>query len=415
MPAEWRDLLSTHSEESQTPYSVDHAAWPRQKTARVVEPIGIPIERDGAGVWHVRGFEEARTVLRSRDTRQAGFKAELIEKLPRTMKQPILFQDGKLHQRQRKQTARFFAPKVVSSKYWQMMEQQVERFIVNLRRKKRVDLSQLSLDLAMGVTGQIVGLTNSRLPGMARRIETFFVIEDVSLNLRTVIHFLNIQAHLAAFFFLDVKPAIQARLRTPQEDVISHLVAQGARDSEILTECVTYGAAGIATTREFISIAAWHLIEQPELRLRYLATAEKERYEMLSEVLRLEPVVGHLYRRASADLYVASNSVQIMIPKGALIDVHIYGANADETVVGKYPLALSPDRVLKGECASPEMMSFGDGDHRCPGSYIALQVTDILLRRLLALDGLRIERAPVIHWNDVIAGYQVRKFFITVK
>src|SRR5712691_2796510 len=100
MPAEWRDLLSTQSEESPPLYSVDHAAWSRQKTARVVEPIGIPIERDAAGVWHVRGFEEARTILRSRDTRQAGFKAELIEKLPRTMKQPILFQDGKLHRQQ---------------------------------------------------------------------------------------------------------------------------------------------------------------------------------------------------------------------------------------------------------------------------------------------------------------------------
>jgi cytochrome P450 len=415
MPTEWRDALSTQSEESPTFCPVDHAAWSWQKTARIVEPIGIPIERDAAGVWHVRGFEEARTVLRSRDTKQAGFKAELIAKLPRTMKVPILFQDGKSHQQQRKQTARFFAPKVVSSKYWQMMEQQVERFVDNLQRKKRADLSQLNLELAMGVTGQIVGLTNSLLPGMAHRIETFFTIEDVSLNLRTIMHFLNIQAHLAAFFFLDVKPAIQARLRTPQEDVISHLIAQSAHNSEILTECVTYGAAGIATTREFISIAAWHLLEQPTLRLRYLAATEKERYEMLSEVLRLEPVIGHLYRRAGADLCVASGSAQIVIPKGALIDVHIYGVNADEAVVGKHPLALCPDRVLKGEHAPLEIMSFGDGPHRCPGSHLALQVTDILLLRLLALDGLRIEHAPSISWNDVLAGYQICKFFITVK
>ena len=59
-------------------------------------------------------------------------------------------------------------------------------------------------------------------------------------------------------------------------------------------------------------------------------------------------------------------------------------------------------------------MSFGDGHHRCPGSYIAIQETDILLRRLLALDGLRIERLPDLSWNDLVTGYELRKFIIAI-
>ena len=97
--------------------------------------------------------------------------------------------------------------------------------------------------------------------------------------------------------------------RQAQEDVISHLLSQNYTDAEILTECITYAAAGMVTTREFISVAAWHFLERPELRDRYLATPEEERLEMLHETLRLEPVVGNLYRRATADNPAAADQI----------------------------------------------------------------------------------------------------------
>src|SRR5579872_2398194 len=102
---------------------VDHAALARQKTARVAESIKTPIEQDADGVWQVRGFEAARAILRRADTKQTGFRAELLEQLPTGIKNsPILYQEGKAHQQQRKQTARFFTPKAVSSSYRQLME-----------------------------------------------------------------------------------------------------------------------------------------------------------------------------------------------------------------------------------------------------------------------------------------------------
>lgn len=59
-------------------------------------------------------------------------------------------------------------------------------------------------------------------------------------------------------------------------------------------------------------------------------------------------------------------------------------------------------------------MSFGDGHHRCPGAYVAIQETDVFLRRLLALEGLRIERKPSVSWNDLVAGYELRGFTVAV-
>jgi hypothetical protein len=48
------------------------------------------------------------------------------------------------------------------------------------------------------------------------------------------------------FYLLDGQPAICARRDAPHDDLISHLLAQGYRDSEVLTECATFGAAGVS-------------------------------------------------------------------------------------------------------------------------------------------------------------------------
>jgi cytochrome P450 len=328
---------------------------------------------------------------------------------------PILFLEGKPHQEQRKRAARFFTPKVVSTNYRQVMERLADTLTSEVRRAKRADVSYLSLTLAVRVAAEVVGLTNSRLPGMAKRLEMFFEEQwaiDRRRNPLALIRTLWRHRHMAAFFFLDVQPAIRARRRQPQEDVISHLLAQGYSEREILIECLTYAAAGMATTREFISLAAWHLLEHPALRARYLGAPEEERYAILHELLRLEPVVGDLYRQATADLHIESRGVPIIIPQGARMQIHIRGANTDATIVGEQPLELCPGRALKGENVPPMLMSFGDGHHRCPGAYLAIQETDILLQRLLALDGVRIERAPTMIWNDLVTGYEFRNFMI---
>src|SRR5262245_52057271 len=88
-----------------------------QKMAQVPEQPGRPIERDQAGVWHIRRYDEARALLRHGATKQAGFAAEQIARMPPVMRLPILYQEGKTHQQQRKQIARFFTPKAVTTNY----------------------------------------------------------------------------------------------------------------------------------------------------------------------------------------------------------------------------------------------------------------------------------------------------------
>jgi cytochrome P450 len=392
---------------------IDHAAYSTQKTARETEPTGLPVQLGDDGVWHVRGFREARAILRHDGTRQAGFQAEYADMMPAYMNKPVLFMDGQAHHEQRRQTAPFFTPKTTDEKYRGLMEALSDDIITGFVRQGRGDLSKMSMRLAVAVAGQVVGLTDSLRPGMADRIDAFIDQDPAGLGWRPrqILNALRNQWVMGMFYFLDVRPAIKARKREPQEDVISHLLGKEYTGMEILTECVTYGAAGMVTTREFISVATWHFLQNPELKRRYLEAPEKERQAILHEILRLEPVVGHLYRRAAEDIILESEGEEIVIRAGSLIDLHLYAINAEEAVVGDAPLRVCPGREL-GLRAQPYVMSFGDGHHRCPGAFIAIQEADIFLKRLLALEDLTIEREPQLSWNDTVEGYELRGFIL---
>lgn len=412
-------MQETHLERaSQQACPVDHANYSQQRTLLKTSSATRPIEQDAFGIWHVTGYEEAQAVLRSDFVRQAGFQAELMGKLPSYMNPPILFLEGKPHHEQRRQTARFFTPRTTDSQYRQMMQAFADEIVADFVRRKQADLSQMSMKMAVQVAAQVVGLTNSALPGMDGRIDRFLTLDqsigEFSWSLKHITSFLRTQLHLTLFFLLDVRPAIKVRRQRPQEDVITHLLGSDYSGTEILTECLTYGAAGMATTREFISVALWHILENPEYRELMLTADEGTRYTFLHELLRLEPVIARLYRRATADLAIESEGEVVIIPAGSLIDLHIHAVNSDETIVGERPLQICPGREMaeRKPKVADFVMSFGDGPHRCPGAYIAIQESDIFLRRLLRLDGLRMVKPPTVTYNETVNGYELRDFII---
>ncbi|KQS02367.1 cytochrome [Sphingomonas sp. Leaf357] len=344
-------------------------------------------------------FAEARRILRDPTARQAGFLADLVTRFG-TMRAPVLYLSGAAHRRQRSATARFFAPRIVTAEYRALMEQTTDLLVDRLVRDGRADLDTLSLELAVTVAAEIVGLTDSDPAGMATRLERLAGgMQDQTSWPARLMGYLRGQARAMNVFYRDVKPAIRARRRAPREDVVSHLLAEGYNDRQILTECLTYGAAGMITTREFITMAGWHLLDRDDLRQRFLSTDEPGRIALLEEILRLEPVVGMLYRRLGAD--------EAARGKGEVIGIDIRASNADEAVVGRCPHAIDPDRAIAGKVGGAGM-AFGDGEHRCPGAQVALQESAIFLDRLLRVPNLRLERAPDIGWNALIAGYELR-------
>ena len=393
---------------------VDHSTFSGAKTRAVTGAnAGIPSYQDDDGVWHIHNYATAKTILRGSNVRQAGFLADSIsENMGDKMRPPVLYLEGKDHREQRAKTARFFTPKATKSNYRQMMIDYTDEILADFANSQEADLSRMSMKLAVKVAGQVIGLTDSMMRGMDKRLDNFFeeTPSEFSWTWDNIRKLVKSQFTMSLFHWLDVKPAIRARKHTPQEDLITHLVESGYTDLEILTECVTFGAAGMVTTREFISVAAWHMLTQPELMAYYLESDEAKRHLLLEEILRLEPVAATLMRRAVTDVEVPDLDGTITIQAGELIQLHIDDTNTDEVSIGENPKVVCPARQIPK--ITPPVLSFGDGNHRCPGAYIAIQETDIFLHHLLSMPNLRLKKEPTVTWNVITQGYELRNFIL---
>lgn len=387
---------------------------PGQRRAVPAHDAAAPrIARDDR-LWRIGSLEIGRQILRTRGaTTQAGFTAEQI---PRGVfrRHPILISDGALHDEQRRSLARFFAPGTVQERYGALMESRADAVIAAAEESGRCRLDEAALEYAVAVTAQVVGLTSSPVPAMARRLEAFFRQPPFDLTRprlgRTLGQLMQAAyrglSPLLRFYLADVLPALRAHRRHPQDDVLGSLLEQGASRADILVECVTYGTAGMVTTRELITMACWHLLEDEPLRVRYLVAEQDERLAILEEILRLEPVVGHLYRRVREPITVEDEGHVHTMEPGDLVDIDVRTANADPGPMGAEPLSLCPGRPRPRGVAATGL-SFGDGVHRCPGGSLALLETDVLLTRLLARRP-RLLAAPSLGWDHLVAGYRLR-------
>jgi cytochrome P450 len=387
----------------------------KRKVDRGEMAPGCPVHADADGVWHVQDHATAKALLRRTDTRQAGFNAEDVSRMGNRMRMPVLYRDGAEHREHRRQTAKYFTPRRVDTAYRELMERLADEQCAELRRRGTADVWELSFKLAVAVTGEIIGLTEAGR-GMARRLHLFFADLEVKPgfgSLRALRRLVRTNTVVGGFYWRDVRPSIAARRKERRDDLISHLIDDGCTNSEILGECVTFAAAGMVTTREFVTLACWHLLTDEALRQAYLSGDEKERVAILHELLRLEPVIGDIYRWTTEEFTVPGPDGPVTIPAGAKLDIKVSAANLDETAVGPDPGAVCPGREL-ADGVSEVALAFGDGPHRCPGAYIAIQETQIFLSKLLAMPGLRMIAPPTPELRPAIASYELVGLKVTV-
>jgi hypothetical protein len=361
------------------------------------------------GARVISGFERGREVLRSGQMVQAGAGTEQM-KATGAGYLPVFFLDGDIHRRQRTAIARFFTPKAIGARHRLVMERTSDELLGRLQANGGGRLDDLSYQLAVAVAAEIVGLTNSSRAGLARRVQGTLLgtrLRHTNPVIRLGAQLLTI-ANGMRFAIRDVRPAIKARRRQRQEDIISHLLDEGYPGRAIVIECMTYAVAGMVTTREFIVMAAWHLFDNDELRARFVGGSEAEQVAILEEILRLEPVAAMLHRRATADHDLGSDAAR----NGELLAVDIRAANVDPEVVGECPHTVDADRSRRLKTVG-SFMSFGDGSHRCPGAQVAMAETRIFLDRLMRLPDLRLERTPDMTWCDGLMSYELRGAVVT--
>jgi cytochrome P450 len=357
-----------------------------------------------SGAQVVNRFSFAREVLRNALAKQAGADSDQVD-TGNPDHAPVFYLDGEAHRRKRGTIARLFTPTAVTTRYRAVMERTTEELLARLRAAGEARLDVLSLELAVTVAAEIIGLTDSDRTSMATRIGATLTYAPSALprRLARLLRPLLFRFHALNFFYRDVRPAIEARRRTRREDLISQLLDEKYSNKAIMIECMTYAVAGMVTTREFIVMAAWHLLERDALRARFLTGDEADQLAILDEILRLEPVASVLQRRVAEEMAIGSGTISA----GTLLAVDIRSANTDESVTGPCPYVLDPDRAKRMKAAGG-YLSFGYGSHRCPGSQVAMHETRIFLDRLLRVPGIRLEHAPQIGWSDMLMSYELR-------
>lgn len=412
-----------------------HSRAPQDAGDRKALPAGetpLPDIEERDGRWHVRSLALVREILRAGGaTKQSGFAVEVATQSLPLKRWPVLYADGPVHREQRSKIARFFAPAVVDRDYRDLVTRRAEAFLTQFDDGHAHDLGDIALHFSTQVAARVIGLTASDQERMAWRLAAFFDQPDSMLGelragwwarVKTAPETAQQVAKLGWFFLKDVRPAIRSHRDAlkaatqggaePPDDVITHLIGEGYSDLEILMECLTYGAAGMVTTREFLHMATWHLVEKDDLRRRFLSTDSAGRRAILHEILRLEPVVGHLYRRSQDELrLVDSAGTEHVIPAGARLQLYVRQANSDAGQLGDDAESMCPGRDLP-RGVRPEVMSFGDGVHRCPGNSIAILESEIFLERLFRRN-VSMMSTPRIEWEDVVAGYAVRGLLLT--
>jgi cytochrome P450 len=184
---------------------------------------------------------------------------------------------------------------------------------------------------------------------------------------------LHDQAEEAASKMLTVMESIvEARLRHPQEDMISQVLeaAKGVEDisvKELTHIFVILLAAGTDTTRLSTSLAIRTLLDHPDELAALRADPDSVDTAIL-ELLRYESPTKFLSRIASEDVTWKDQT----IPRGSHVLLSIFAAGWDDKAVEH------PERLDFGR-DSRINLSFGYGAHYCMGVHLArLQLGSML-------------------------------------
>lgn len=363
-----------------------------------------------AGAHRVSSFGLARQMLRHRAFKQAMMNGDRFP-VSDPSQLPVFFLDGELHRRKRSTLAKFFSPRAIATLFHPVIERESARLVGDLRHTGQMRLDHASWLLAVAVAAEAVGLKFTRGDAMAERIEkivSYGEYPDMPLAKRLYASLMS-KAWTLAFYVKDVRPAIAARRRQRGEDIISQLLDEGFSNVMILVECMVYATAGMTTTREFITMVAWHLFDRPDLREAFLSGSEAEQFAILEEVLRLEPVGGYLYRKADEAL---PNELVGKAQSGITYAINLRETNWDEAVAGSCPFSIDPGRARRmKEIGS--YMAFGDGAHRCPGAQVALHETRMFIDMLFRVPDLKLATPPRLQWNKAMMSYELRDAIVT--
>ncbi len=223
-------------------------------------------------------------------------------------------------------------------------------------------VSDFAIPIPVRVIADMLGLD----PTLAPRIKAWSDASVEPLGMMADDQRLIECAKLIKEFQDFIVEALEARLRQPQADLLTHLVqardaeGEGFTMAEMLSLTQQFLVAGNETTTNGIAAGVRLLAEQPIL-LSAIRHQPGLALSFVNEVLRLESPVQGLFRMVRKDTELGG----VRLPKGARIMLRFAAANRDGR---KY---LSPERIDLHRTNAGTHVAFGAGIHHCIGASLA--------------------------------------------
>ena len=164
----------------------------------------------------------------------------------------------------------------------------------------------------------------------------------------------------------DVEPALNP------DGPVALLASANQLDTKAIAELVAFLlVAGVETVRELVAFGLLAISRDTDCVDGLLSNATTIP-DVLEELIRLEPAVHTLLRRTSQDVEIEGH----VIPRGSVVWASLAAANRD-------PLNFDdPDAIIPGRDGTSHV-SFGAGQHFCPGRYLGRVEAEVILSELM--------------------------------
>jgi methyl-branched lipid omega-hydroxylase len=183
-----------------------------------------------------------------------------------------------------------------------------------------------------------------------------------------------------------VQELAEARLREPQDDLVSALVTADI-DGEFLTPAelasffILLVVAGNETTRNAIAHGLWLLTQHPDQRDRWVADLPGVTPTAVEEIVRVASPVLHFRRTVTTD---GARLADHVFAEGDKVVLWYWAANRDPAVFD------DPLRFDVGRTPNDHVGFGGPGPHYCMGAHLARREISVMFGELL-------RRLPDIH------------------
>ncbi len=304
----------------------------------------------------------------------------------------MVMKDAPDHGRLRQTVNRAFTPRNI--RHLEMRITEIARALLAAAPREMEFVQAYANLLSVTVICEMLGVPLDRREEMNRFARDALVASFAAVGMGSAALLAEVRIGLASLMEI-LDQAIEQHLRTPQDNIISALVAEEAggvlsRD-ELRNLCALLLIGGHETTSNLIASGAHILAETPAL-WHELKSAPKKIPKFVEELARLRAPLQRIARRTTREVTIAG----VTLPANTLLRLFPGSANCDR-LRWPEPDKLDLERDARGH------LGFGAGIHACPGAPLARMEARIAFEVLLQeSEGIAFDPA---HRAVPIAGY----------